>query len=171
NQYCAHLYGRGPDELLGGQSAQYSIEPVTPELRSEIGEQILAGKGWEGDFAVPRADETVVEVHAMNSPVFDESGEVTGVISLAFDVTSERATQEQLRQMVAMAQILRDVGQTLVEELDADRVMQTVTDAARRLTGATVGAFVRTEENARDFAVAALSGRAAVPAGEIATPT
>src|SRR5262245_27940408 len=169
NQYCAHLYGRSPDELRGDQSAQYSIEPVTPELRSEIGDKILAGKSWEGDFAVLRGDDTVVEVHAVNSPVFDESGEVTGVISLAFDVTSERASQEQLRQMVAMAQILRDVGQTLVEELDADRVMQTVTDAARRLTGATVGAFVRTGDDENEFVVAALSGRAAVPAGETAT--
>jgi PAS domain S-box-containing protein len=171
NHYCEYLYGRSPEDLLGEESARFSIEPVTPELRSEIGEKILAGKSWEGDFAVLRADDSVVEVHALNSPVFDEAGEVTGVISLAFDVTAERASQEQLRQMVAMAQILRDVGQTLVEELDADRVMQTVTDAARRLTGATVGAFVRTGENANEFVVAALSGRAAVPAGETATPT
>jgi PAS domain S-box-containing protein len=169
NQFCAHLYGREPDELIGDQSARFSLEPVTHELRSEIGEKILAGKSWEGDFAVVRADDTIVEVHAVDSPVFDESGEVTGVISLAFDVTSERASQQQLRQTVAMAQILRDVGQTLVEELDADRVMQTVTDAARRLTGATVGAFVRAGDDAGEFVVATLSGRAAVPAGESAT--
>ena len=169
NQYCAHLYGRTPEELRGDQSDRFSIEPVTPELRSQIGEKILAGESWEGDFAVLRADDAIVEVHAVNSPVFDESGAVTGVISLAFDVTAERASQEQLRQMVAMAQILRDVGQTLVEELDGDRVMQTVTDAARRLTGATVGAFVRTGDAADEFVVASLSGRAAVPAAETAT--
>jgi PAS domain S-box-containing protein len=170
NEYCSHLYGRQPDELIGDQSARHAIDPITPELRSEIGEQILAGGSWEGDFAVRRADGSIVEVHAVNSPVFEESGEVTGVITLAFDVTSERASREQLRQMVAMAQILRDVGQTLVEELDAERVMQTVTNAARRLTGATVGAFVRTGEYVDQFVVASLSGRTAVPAPEVATP-
>jgi PAS domain S-box-containing protein len=170
NPYCAHLYGRTPDELRGDQSSQYSIEPVTAELRSEIGERILAGESWEGDFAVLRADDTIVEVHAVNSPVFDASGDVTGVISLAFDVTAERASQEQLRRMVAMAQILRDVGQTLVEELDEERVMQTVTDAARRLTGSTVAAFVRTADGENELDVTVLSGRSAVPAAETATP-
>ncbi len=101
-------------------------------------------------------------MHAVNSPVFDETGGVAGVISVAFDVTAERATQEQLRQMLSLAQILRDVGRALVSELDAERVMQTVTDAARRLTGASVGIFMRsTDEEGRDteMTVVAVSGR------------
>ena len=92
NPYCDHLYGRTPEELVGDQSARFTIEPLKPELRSEIGARIMNGESWEGDFAVLRADDRVVEVHAVNSPVFDESGAVTGVITLAFDVTAERAT-------------------------------------------------------------------------------
>src|SRR4051794_36710771 len=91
NPYCAHLYGRTPEELLGAQSARFAIEPLRPELRAEIGAEILNGRSWEGDFAVLRADDQVVEVHAVNSPVFDEQGAVTGVITVAFDVTAERA--------------------------------------------------------------------------------
>jgi PAS domain S-box-containing protein len=160
NPYCSHLYGRTPEELLGAQSARFAIEPLRPELRSEIGAAIMSGRSWEGDFAVLRADDRVVEVHAVNSPVFDERGAVTGVITVAFDVTAERASQEQLRQMLALAQIMRDVGRTLVSELDAERVMQTVTDAARRLAGAALGVFVSVTETG-ELAVSALSGRAA----------
>jgi PAS domain S-box-containing protein len=160
NPYCGHLYGRTPEELLGAQSARFAIEPLRPELRSEIGAEIMNGRSWEGDFAVLRADDRVVEVHAVNSPVFDETGGVTGVISVAFDVTAERASQEQLRQMLALAQIMRDVGQTLVSELDAERVMQTVTDAARRLAGAAVGVFL-SATGPDELAVTALSGRTA----------
>ncbi len=164
NPYCGHLYGRTPEELRGAQSARFAIEPLRPELRSEIAAEIMNGRSWEGDFAVLRADDHVVEVHAVNSPVFDETGRVTGVISVAFDVTAERASQEQLRQMLALAQIMRDVGRTLVSELDAERVMQTVTDAARRLAGAAVGVFVSATDN-DELAVTALSGRTAT--GEI----
>ena len=35
NQYCAHLYGRGPDELLGDEPARFSIEPIS-ELSSGV---------------------------------------------------------------------------------------------------------------------------------------
>ncbi|HUI49605.1 MAG TPA: SpoIIE family protein phosphatase, partial [Acidimicrobiia bacterium] len=164
NPYCEHLYGFSPEELIGDQATRYATEPLTPELRSEIGAKILNGESWEGDFAVLRSDGRVVEVHAVDSPVFDSTGGVSGVISLAFDVTAERASREQLRQMVAIAQILRDVGQTLVEELDAERVMQTVTDAARRLTKAPIGVFLRAGTDDETFSVAALSGRTAVPA-------
>ena len=62
--------------------------------------------------------------------------------------------------MLALAQIMRDVGRTLVSELDAERVMQTVTDAARRLAGAAVGVFVSVT-SADEIAVTALSGRTA----------
>ena len=39
NPYCMQLYGRTPEELIGDQSAQFAIEPLTPELRSEIGDR------------------------------------------------------------------------------------------------------------------------------------
>jgi PAS domain S-box-containing protein len=163
NPYCSHLYGRTPEELLGDTPARFMIEPLRPELRSEIAAQIMIGQSWEGDFAVVRSDDRIVEVHAVNSPVFDEAGAVSGVITLAFDVTAERASQEQLRQMLALAQIMRDVGRTLMSELDAERVMQTVTDAARRLVGASVGVFLqRTDDD--DVVIAAASGRTIDPA-------
>jgi PAS domain S-box-containing protein len=159
NPYCSYLYGRAPEELIGDQSSRFMMEPLQPDLAAEIGAQILNGRSWEGDFAVVRSDDRIVEVHAVNSPVFDEAGAVSGVITLAFDVTAERATQEQLRQMLALAQIMRDVGRTLVSELDAEQVMQTVTDAARRLSGAAVGVFLQpTDDN--EIVVAAASGRA-----------
>ncbi len=159
NPYCAHLYGRTPAELVGDQSSRFTIEPLQPELTAEIGKQIMQGQSWEGDFAVLRSDDRALEVHAVNSPVFDETGAVSGVISLAFDVTAERASQGQLRQMLALAQILRDVGRTLVSELNAESVMQTVTDAGRRLTGAAAGVFLWVDVD-DEIAVAAVSGRA-----------
>src|SRR3978361_1146503 len=61
NPYCMRLYGRTPEELVGDHSTQFAMEPLTPELRSEIGARILQGESWEGDFAVLRADERVVE--------------------------------------------------------------------------------------------------------------
>ena len=130
----------------------------------------MNGESWEGDFAVMRSDERIVEVHAVNSPVFDESGAVTGVISLAFDVTADRASQEQLRQMLAIAQILRDVGQTLVAELDADRV-----DADRHRCGPPAGGRDHrrrscADRRADDVVVAATSGRTAEPANGRTVP-
>jgi PAS domain S-box-containing protein len=161
NPYCEVLYGRTPDEMVGEQARDFALEPLTPELLSEIAMSLMDGRSWEGEFRVERVDGRAIDVHAIDSPVFDDEGKVAGVISLAFDVTAQRPSQDEARRMMAVTQILRDVGATLASELDVERLVQTVTNAARRLTGAAMGAFLRAEGQgaARMFVVAATSGK------------
>ena len=162
NPYCGHLYGRTPEELLGDQSARFMIEPLSPELRSEIGARIMNGESWEGDFAVVRSDDRVVEVHAVNSPVFDESRRGHGRDqSRVRRHRRNGRSQEQLRQMLAIAQILRDVGQTLVV-----RARRGPRDADGHRRGAPAHGRDRRRVRRRDrdatsSMVAALSGRTA----------
>jgi PAS domain S-box-containing protein len=160
NPFCEILYGRKPADMLGRQSGDFVQEPVSVELRREIMAALEERRSWEGDFSVVRSDGSLIDVHAINSPVFDEAGAISGVVTLAFDVTDERRTQEQQRQLFALGQILQDVGKTLMSELDADRVMQTVTDAARRLTRAAIGAFLVLNDDAEEhrFVIGAVSG-------------
>lgn len=138
NPHCEVLYGRAPDDLIGENGLKFS-DPIPPEVMSEIGEAVLDGRSWEGEFRVTREDGTRVDVHAVDSPVFDDTGAVSGVISLAVDVTAQRLSHDELRRVLAVARILRDIGATLVGELDAYQVMKTTTGAARNLTGASMG--------------------------------
>ncbi len=94
NQYCQALYGLGPDELVGENARELALQPVRPELISEIAKEIFEGRNWEGEFTVTRPDGSTVEVRAIDSPVFDDAGNVSGVISLAFDVTAQVLSHE-----------------------------------------------------------------------------
>jgi PAS domain S-box-containing protein len=162
NPYCETLYGRAPDEMMGDDARRFATDPLTPEMLSEIGAAVLNGRSWEGEFRVERADGSAIEVHAINSPVFDDAGRVSGVISLAFDVTAQRLSHDELVRVLAVAQILRDIGETLVGELDADQVMKTVTGAARKLSGASMAAFLHVDADDAEnkLVVRARSGRA-----------
>ena len=101
NRHCEVLYGRSPDELVGHQSGDYAAEPVSTELAREIGSAILAGQSWEGEFQVRRPDESLISVHAVNSPLFESDGTVVGVVSLAFDVTVAREREQRLQREFA----------------------------------------------------------------------
>jgi PAS domain S-box-containing protein len=161
NQYCQVLYGLGPDELIGENARELALQPVRPELISEIAKDIFAGNNWEGEFTVTRPNGSTVEVRAIDSPVFDDAGNVSGVISLAFDVTAHVLSRDELQRVLAVAQILREVGETLASELDATQVMKTTTGAARQLAGASMAAFlvIDQEHPDRPFVVRAGSGR------------
>ena len=76
-------------------------------------------------------------------------------------MTAQRLSHDELRRVLAVAQILRDIGATLVAELDTAQVMKTVTSAARKLTDATMGAFLSIDPDEPDgyLFVRAGSGR------------
>src|SRR6516162_7018070 len=96
NPYCETLYGRSPDELEGQASAAFSAGPLDQSTLSDIGSALLSGQSWEGDFRVVRKDGVEVEVHAVNSPLFAESGTVSGVVSISFDITRRVESEQQL---------------------------------------------------------------------------
>ena len=122
NRYCEVLYGRPSTHLVGEQSTLFSADPVEPAQRAEIGRAILAGRSWEGDFRVARSDGSIVSVHAVDSPLFGPHGSVTGVVSLAFDVTERSAREEHISARYDEAQFLADVGTLLASELEYPKI-------------------------------------------------
>jgi PAS domain S-box-containing protein len=122
NRYCEVLYGRPASELVGEQSTDFAVDPVRPELREEIGRSILAGKSWEGDFRVRRPDGAIVSVHAVDSPLFGPNGTVTGVVSLAFDITERSAREDDMTARYDAAQFLADVGTLLASDLEYPKI-------------------------------------------------
>ncbi|HEY6317041.1 MAG TPA: SpoIIE family protein phosphatase [Acidimicrobiia bacterium] len=122
NRYCEVLYGRPSSHLVGEQSTVFSADPVEPAQRAEIGRAILAGRSWEGDFRVARSDGSIVSVHAVDSPLFGPHGSVTGVVSVAFDVTERSAREEHISARYDDAQFLADVGTLLASELEYPKI-------------------------------------------------
>jgi signal transduction histidine kinase len=66
---------------------------------------------------------------------------VIGVGMVALDVTERHRAEEAHREQTAMVETLQRVGRSVAAELDTERVVQAVTDAATSLTGAQFGAF------------------------------
>ena len=57
-------------------------------------------------------------MHAVNSPLFDASGAVSGVVSVAFDVTTRRESERQLSEQEATQRFLADSGAMLASLLE-----------------------------------------------------
>jgi signal transduction histidine kinase len=68
--------------------------------------------------------------------------------------------QAALREQSRMLELLNHTGQSIASQLDLDRLLQTVTDAATALTGARFGAFFynRVNEQGEDYLLYTLSG-------------
>lgn len=74
-------------------------------------------------------------------PRFGSDGLFLGMIGVNLDITDSRQAEEALREETAALEILNSTGSAIAAELDLEKLVQRVTDAGVRLTGAQFGAF------------------------------
>ncbi len=145
NAAAERLFGYSSAELVG-----HPVRMLIPPDRQSEEDEILA-KLRRGE----RVDhfETIrlakggrpIDLSLTISPVRDETGRVIGASKIARDITLlNQAEAERVRlieQNAAVTETLNDVGAIVASDLDRERVVQAVTDAATELTTAEFGAF------------------------------
>lgn len=75
------------------------------------------------------------------SPIKDSKGTIIGASKIARDITEQVRAQEEIKKYTENLEILNSIGKSISENLDVQAVLQRVTDATTKLTGAQFGAF------------------------------
>jgi len=161
-------WNKGAERLFGYTAAEMIGQPITRLMPPEVQEeesQILA-KIRRGE-RIERFDSVRIhkDGHRLNisltiSPVRDLSGAIVGAAKIAHDVTGKRRVEKAFEEEVRALAILNEVGHSVAAQSDLEQVVQTVTDAATELTGASFGAFFYNvvDRNHEAYWLYALSG-------------
>ena len=145
-------------------------DDVNTTLRSMIGRAALGERvRWDAEVRRRVGAEDCMVIDARLTPVNDERGILTFILFDGRDVTETRAQERSVREREELAvtarrngraaararaestrlmeeeaqvlEILNRIGRTVAAELDLDRAVQMVTDAATEMTGAAFGSF------------------------------
>jgi PAS domain S-box-containing protein len=142
-------WNRGAERIFGYTAAEVigkSITILIPEERTFEEPDILARlrRGERIDHFETvrlRKDGARIDVSLTVSPVRAPDGRIVGVSKIARDITERRRADEALREETRALELLNETGTLLASELDLGRLVQSITDAATRLSGAKFGAF------------------------------
>lgn len=169
-------WNRAAEELLGYTAAEAIGKPIAflaPEDRANEMQAILerVGRGERvHHFETQRKTKAgrIIDVSLSVSPIRDRSGRIVGASKIMRDITERKRAEEERRLLLqreqdarATAELLNQVGLTLLTEHDVDWLVRGITDIATALVGAEFGVFFhnRVEEKGESRRPYALSGR------------
>ncbi len=142
NSGAQNLFGYTRDEAIG--------QPVTMLIPADrideepiILQRIRRGERIEHYETIrQRKDGSRVDISLTVSPIKDENGTIVGASKIARDITKRKQAETELQKRTRVLEIVNRTGAMLAAELSTERLLQTVTDAARQVTGAKFGLFI-----------------------------
>jgi PAS domain S-box-containing protein len=136
------IHGLAPGAFRGDFAAYE--QDIHPDDRPYVKERIagtMRGGEHHLEYRIVWPDGSVHWVEGRGKLMRDEAGKPLRVIGVCTEITERKRTEETLREEARIQETLNRVGKTLAAELDLERTVQAVTDAATELSGAKFGAF------------------------------
>jgi len=147
NEAAERMYGYTEQEAIG-QHITLIIPQDRLDEETHIINSIKSGARVE-HFETLRQTKTgeLVPVSLTISPVKDARGKIIGASKIARDITRLKKAEEILKNYAEKLEILNGIGGVVSENLDVNKILQSVTDITTKLTGAAFGAFFYNVKN------------------------
>jgi len=141
NKGAERLYGYSAEEVKG-RPVSVIMPPDKADDFPGIMERLRRGEKVDHyETERMRKDGQRLTVSLTVSPILDSSGKVIGASAIARDITERKLAEEALREQREIVETINRIGVLLSAELDQEKLVQAVTDAAIELTGAQFGSF------------------------------
>ena len=141
NKAAERIFGYTASEMIGKPIAVL-VPPDRPDEEPQILARLSRGERIEQLETVRlRKDGTRIDVSVTSSPIRDASGRIVGASKIARDITDRRVAEAAVREESRILELLNETGRLIAAETRLEQVVQAVTDAATRITGARFGAF------------------------------
>ena len=147
NPAAERLYGMTASEAVGRSSSELLGVEVSDDTTAAIARTLGRGEVWEGDFSVARSDGTELTLRTRDAGLYDDTGALTAVVSIAVDVTERRRTAESLLASNARHAAMLESALDAVISMDHNGLIVEFNPAAEAMFG-----FSRSEVLGRELA-------------------
>lgn len=161
-------WNKGAEKIFGYTAEEAIGQPVTmlipTNLQNEedqILKKLARGERIEHYETVRRRkDGTRINISLTISPIKGANGQIIGASKIARDITEHKQARMQIEEEREALETINQVSQMLSAELDLERLVQTLTDAATEITGAQFGSFFYNvlDERGASYLLYTLSG-------------
>jgi PAS domain S-box-containing protein len=135
-------WGRAATDEFSYDTLLAAIHPDDRAMHERaVADAIASGGTLDIEYRNIWPDGTTHWVRVRGQAVYDKDGTATHMAGISLDITDRKRIEESLREETRTLEILNRTGAILAADLDLERIVQTVTDAATELSGAQFGSF------------------------------
>ncbi|WP_437335150.1 sensor histidine kinase [Sorangium sp. So ce394] len=148
NQALADINGI-PLEAHLGRTVPELLPEMSDAIVAHLRRVLLTGVAFTAEVTGRTRASDLPRSWLVNyAPVRAKDEGVIGVGVVVLDITERKRTEDRLQEEGETLEVLNLTGKQLAAELDLEKLVQAVTDAATRLSGAQFGAFFYNVTNA-----------------------
>lgn len=141
NKSAQRIFGYAPEEIIG-KSILTLIPPDRHDEETLIISKIKSGERVEHYETIRvTKDGRLINVSLTISPIKAPDGTIIGASKIARDISARKQAEAKLKEQSEILETINRIGQVLSAELDQEKLVQALTDAATNLTGAEFGSF------------------------------
>src|SRR5215208_7757486 len=96
NRAAQDLYGYSSEEALGRKLRDLTLAEELLDRAEGVASELRAGRPWSGETLLRRKDGTHVPVLGTATPLFDDRGNLTGMIGVSTDISERKALEAEL---------------------------------------------------------------------------
>ena len=96
NRGAEELYGWSPGEALERNLRVLTVPEELLDQAEEIRSELRVGRPWSGEMLLRRNDGSHVPILGTATPIFDERGNLAGMIGVSTDISERKALEEEL---------------------------------------------------------------------------
>ncbi len=142
NQALADINGLPLEAHLGMSVSDLLLPEVAGVVTDQIRRVLETGEPLTVEVTGRRRATGETRAWLVNySPVRLSSGHIISIGAIVLDITDRKRIESRLKEEGETLELLNLAGRQLAAELDLEKLVQAVTDAATRLSGAQFGAF------------------------------
>ena len=154
NKGAKGIYGYAAEEVKG-QPISILIPPGHPDEIPQILERVKRGEGIERYETVRiKKDGKQISVSLTISPIKDTAGKITGVSTIARDITKRKQAEEKIKHLNDALRAIRNVNQLITRERDRERLLQGACESLIETRGYRNAWIVMLDESGRVVRIA-----------------
>ncbi|MFC1459517.1 PAS domain S-box protein [Microvirga arabica] len=134
NRFAEQLYGWTAEEALGRNVLELTSGSDPAKARQTMA-KLAQGGGWSGEFTGRRRDGSTFPGHVTDAPVYDEQGQLIGIVGVSYDISDRKRAELALRDSEARLRIAQEAGGIGTYEWNLSTGELWVSEVMRRLWG------------------------------------